>query len=92
MNKTLQKMIETAIPVNYAQFHSAVNNSDKTPENYFSSTSAVPSRNVAMWYTPHTLICKHKDKYFGVPTATCIFVNFDNTTEQFIDLPKKPLK
>lgn len=72
------KLIETGIPVSKAQFHAAVNNADQVPENYFSCHSAVKSRQVKMWWTPHTLICHQKDKYWGVPISTVIFANFIN--------------
>ncbi len=81
MNSTLEKLIKSGIPVSKAQFHEAVNNSDQTPEHFFASDSNVKSRNVTMWYTPHTLICLHKDKYFGVPNATIKFVNFAHLEE-----------
>lgn len=82
MNQTLQNLIKNGIPVSKAQFHSAVNNADQTPENYFSIDSEVPSRKVEMWYGPSGLVCHQKtaksreDRYWIVPLPTIIFANF----------------
>jgi hypothetical protein len=82
MNSTLEKLIKTAIPVSKAQFHAAVNNSDQVPEHFFAADSQVKSRQVKMWYTPHTLICLHKNKYFGVPISSVLFANFIHDSEE----------
>lgn len=76
MNPVLKHLIETGIPVSKAQFHAAVNNADNVPENYFSTESLNKSRQADMWWTPHTLVCHQKGKYFGVPISTVIFANF----------------
>lgn len=69
--QNLKKMIERGIKVWRADFHSAVNNADNVPENYFSSKSDTKSRNVEMWWIPSDgLLCLHKDRYFMVPSAT----------------------
>lgn len=76
MNKTLAKLIETGIPVTAAKFHTAVDNSEKVPESYYSAESNLKSRRIEMWYTPNGLVCMHKDAYFIVPLANVIFANF----------------
>jgi len=71
------KMIDRGIPVWRADFHSAVNNTDDVPENYFSSKSQVPSRKVDMWWIPGDgILCYHKGEYFMVPSATVKFHKF----------------
>lgn len=77
LNPNLQKLIDSGIPVWRAEFQGAVNNTDDVPENYFSSKSAVKSRNVQMWLTPHFLICYHKGEYFAVPNANVKFDKLD---------------
>lgn len=78
MNPMLKKILERGIPVWRAEFHSAVNNSDDVPENYFSSQSHVKSRNVKMWWiNGDGLVCLHKEKYFIVPSATVKFAKFE---------------
>lgn len=73
----LESVIKRGIPVWKADFHSAVNNSDETPENFFSQKSTHKSRNVEMWWVPGDgLYCKHKDQLFGVPTSTVKKVYF----------------
>jgi hypothetical protein len=75
---TIRKIIERGIPVWRAEFHSAVNNSDNVPENYFSAESSVKSRNVKMWWiNGDGLLCLHKEKYFIVPSATVRFAKFE---------------
>ncbi len=76
MNKTLENLIKNAIPVYEAHFHAAVQNADKVPETSFNMHSDKPNRRVKMWWTPHTLICNQKDKYFGVPISQVVFANF----------------
>lgn len=84
LNKTLDKLIESAIPVYEAAFHAAVQNADKVPETSFNIHSDKASRKVKMWWTPHTLICCQKStstkelKYFGVPISTVIYANFEH--------------
>lgn len=83
----LQSLIKNGIPCSKAVFHAAVNNSNGEPSNYFATKSDVASRRCKMWYTPHTLICLQNDKaglpkYFGVPTSTVIFVNFEDETSE----------
>lgn len=74
----LLKCLERGIPVMRAEFHSAVNNSDQVPENYFSNQSAVKSRQVRMWWiNGDGLLCMHKGKWFIVPHATVKFANFE---------------
>jgi hypothetical protein len=74
----LKKLLERGIPVWRAEFHSAVNNSDDVPESYFSSKSAVKSRQVDMWWiNGDGLLCYHKGTYFLVPSATVKFVKFE---------------
>ena len=78
MNPTLTKLLERGIPVRRAEFQSAVNNSDGTPENYFSIDSAMKSRHVTMWWiNGDGLLCCHKDEYFLVPSANVRFVRFE---------------
>ena len=79
LNQTiLSKMLDRGIPCRYAAFHSAVNNADDTPENFFSSKSAVKSRNVKMWWiNGDGLLCLHKEEYFMVPSATVKFTKFE---------------
>lgn len=72
----LQKAIESGAPLSKVQFHAAVNNSEGTPENYFSLTSANASRRCEMWLTTLGYVFKQNDKYFGCPTANGIFHNF----------------
>lgn len=68
------EFLKNAIPVWRAEFHSAVNNGDDVPENYFSSKSQVKSRNVQMWWVKGDgLWCLHKGQYFVVPAATVKF-------------------
>ncbi len=87
MNKTLEKLIQSGIPVQRAVFHSAVNNADNVPENYFALDSNNASRRVSMWYTQAGLICHqktvklHEDKYWIVPLPTVIFANLKNSVE-----------
>lgn len=70
----LQMTWEHGIPIWRAEFHSAVNNGDDVPENYFSSKSTVKSRNVEMrWIKGDGLWCLHKGQYFIVPAATVKF-------------------
>ncbi len=74
----LKKVLERGIPVWHAEFHSAVNNSDNVPENYFSSKSNVKSRHVQMWWiNGDGLVCFHKDEYFMVPAASVRFFKFE---------------
>lgn len=74
----LTKMLERGIPVKRADFHSAVNNSDNVPENYFSNRSNVPSRNVTMWWiNGDGLLCYHKKEYFFVPASTVKEAKFE---------------
>ena len=73
----LKKILERGIPVWKADFHSAVNNSDEVPENYFSAESNRKSRQVEMWWiNGDGLVCLHKNKYFMVPTSTVKFLKF----------------
>lgn len=72
-NEKVEKLIEGAVPVSYAKFHAAVDNSDGTPENYFSEVSNTASRNVQMWASYAYLICLHKEKYILVPISNVIF-------------------
>lgn len=86
MNPQLRKLIDTGIPVTKAQFHAAVDNADRIPENYFSNESLVPSRRADMWLTSAGLVCRQKnvlkeDRYFFVPLATIIFINFARQDE-----------
>lgn len=89
MTEFLLKLIKGAIPVREAYFHSAINNADKTPENYFSDDSNVPSRRVQMWQTSDFLVFKQRnaqkeDVYFYTPNANVRFGFFkkDLTPEQ----------
>lgn len=87
MNEILAKLIKNAIPVREAQFHSAVNNADKTPENYFSDDSNVASRRVQMWQTNEFLILKQRnaqkeDVYFYTPNANVRFGFFKKTDKE----------
>lgn len=71
-------MVERGIACWKAEFHSAVNNSDQTPETMFSSRSAAKSRQVNMWWVSgEGLLCLHAGKYFMVPSATVKFANFE---------------
>lgn len=75
----ISKMInERGIPVNKAEFHASVNNSDNTPESHFSLASQSKDRQVKMWWIVggEGLLCLHKDKYFLVPQATVKYCNF----------------
>ena len=77
-NAYLKKLLERGIPVWRAEFHSAVNNTDDVPENYFSTDSAVKSRQVKMWWiNGDGLLCFHKNEYFLVPTSTVKFIKFE---------------
>jgi hypothetical protein len=79
LHPVLKKILERGIPVWRAEFHTAINNSDNVPENYFSSTSNVPSRVVKMWWVNGDgLFCLHKGKYFIVPSASVRFAKFDD--------------
>jgi hypothetical protein len=83
MNATLEKLVQTGIPVSKAQFHAAVNNADQIPENYFSVDSMVASRRAKMWSVPGEIILCQKnvrkeDCYFAVPKSNIIFYNFTN--------------
>ncbi len=96
MNKTLEKLIETGIPVTAAHFHAAVNNANKVPQTYFSQHSDVHERRVNMWYTQYGLVCHQKtaktkeDRYFIVPLPTLIFANFGiNATTKEAEFPIK---
>jgi len=74
----LKKLIDRGIPTWRAEFHSAVNNTDDVPENYFSSESNVKSRNVKMWWiNGDGVLCLHKGKFFMVPHANVKFVKFE---------------
>lgn len=78
MDPNLKKAFERGIPVSRAVFHAAVNNSEDVPENYFSSASAIKSRNVKMWWVQgDQLLCHHKGKWFGVPASNVIFHKFE---------------
>lgn len=87
MNKTLENLIKTAIPVYEAHFHAAVQNADNVPETSFNMNSEKPNRKVQMWWTPHTLICCQKKvhtkekKYWGIPLSSVIFANFETEEE-----------
>jgi len=69
----IEAMIEQSIEIEYSKFHAAVDNTDGTPENYFSEVSSVPSRNVKMWAHRDWIICLHKGKYILVPQSNSIF-------------------
>lgn len=94
MNSTLEKLLETAIPVSKAQFHSAVNNADQVPENYFSNDSGVASRRAQMWSIPGELIVcqknlKKEDRYFAVPKSNIIFYNITTDEPLVAQTPKR---
>lgn len=72
----IQTILSRGIPVWKAEFHTAVNNTDNTPETYFSDASNVASRNVMMWWLPEGLYCLHKGEYFVVPSAQVRFAKF----------------
>ena len=77
-DKNLAKAFERGIPVKRADFHSAVNNTDNVPENYFSASSAAVSRIVRMWWVQGDgLLCWHKGEWFMVPSATVRFCKFE---------------
>jgi hypothetical protein len=70
----IAEVLADAIPIWRAEFHAAVNNSDDVPEHYFSSKSALKSRQVEMWWVKNDgLWCLHKNQYFIVPAATVKF-------------------
>lgn len=74
----LKKMKELGIPVWRAEFHFAVNNTDDSPEFYFSSQSNNKGRNVEMWWlSGDGLLCFHKDKYFMVPSSNVKYHKFE---------------
>lgn len=74
----LLKAYERGIPVWYAVFQSSVNNTDDVPESFFSSESAVKSRNVKMWWIQGDgLLCWHKGKWFMTPSANVKFHKFE---------------
>lgn len=83
----LKKMIERGIPVERAEFHSAVNNGDEVPENYFCKSSDKESRRVQMWWiNGDGLLCCHHTKtkgdiYFMVPSASVKFHRFEELTQ-----------
>lgn len=85
-NELIEKLIESAVPVTYAKFHSAVNNGDGTPENYFSEESNVKSRQVKMWASYAYLICFHKESYILVPLSNVVFAE---AKEAAIELTKR---
>lgn len=71
-------MMERGVPVWRAEFHSAINNVDDIPENYFSNKSSVVSRHVKMWWiNGDGLLCYQKERYFFVPSSTVKFVKFE---------------
>lgn len=74
----MEKLLQRGIPVWRAEFHTAVNNSDDVPENYFSNKSHVASRKIKMWWiNGDGLLCLHKEQYFIVPSATVKFAKFE---------------
>ena len=78
MNPTFKRMLASGVPVYYAEFHNAVNNSDNVPENFFSRDSQVKSRNVDMFWIPMDgILCHHKAKYFMVPSSNVKMAKFD---------------
>lgn len=82
MASKLEQLIKDGIPVNKAEFQSAVNNADNTPENTFSMKSENSSRRVEMWLHGSLLICRQKDakknvKIFGTAVANCRYINFE---------------
>lgn len=78
MHPKLEKLIETGIPVVEAHFHSAVNNADKVPENYFSKDSDNPNRRSEMYATTaDLLVCKQKGRIFFTPMSNVRFGFFE---------------
>lgn len=75
----LRKILDQrGIPVWRAEFEFPVNNTDDTPENYFSMKSAVKSRNVRMWWIiGDGLLCMDKGEYFIVPSSNVKFAKFE---------------
>jgi hypothetical protein len=65
----LQKIIDSGIPLRKCIFQSAVNNGLGTPEHQFDQSSGSKDRHVNMWLTPVGVVCEHKGKYFGTPSA-----------------------
>lgn len=82
---TLEEAFKVAIPVKEAHFHSAINNAQKVPENYFSMESNVPSRQIEMRISGELqlLIYRHKNELMWTPLANCKFGAFTkpNTEE-----------
>lgn len=72
----IDALIRAGVEVSDAKFHAAVNNADDVPESNFSSKSNNASRRAEMWWTQAGLLCKQKNKFFIVPSATVIFANF----------------
>lgn len=72
----IKNWIMGGVPVQKAEFQSAVNNTDGVPENNFSELSQNASRRVQMWWTVAGLLCKHKDKFFITPTANVKHAHF----------------
>ena len=62
-SKKLEQAIENGITVTQAQFHTAVNNSDKVPDTVFDTASTKSTRQVQMWLTSMGLVCLHKEDH-----------------------------
>lgn len=57
----LKQLFDAGVPIKRANFFSAVNNADGTPENYFSALSDAPARRVEMAIIPNgTIVCRQK--------------------------------
>lgn len=69
MNPTLKKLIETGIPIEEANFHSAVNNGQRVPGSCYSNKSQNKDRQCEMWLNGHLLICLKDGIYFGTSSA-----------------------
>lgn len=69
MNPTLKKLIETGIPLEEANFHSAVNNGQRVPGSCYSTKSQNKDRQCEMWLNGHLLICLKDGIYFGTSSA-----------------------
>ena len=78
----LFSLIAHSTPISTAVFHQAVNDSNNTPQQFFSETSDKKERKAEMWYSHAGLICKHKKLkgkdeygYIIVPHANVIFAH-----------------
>jgi hypothetical protein len=70
---SLEKLIETGIPLSEVLFQRTVQNVQKGAETVLRSKGNRPDRVATLWYTPHGVVVYQFEKYSIIPLANCAY-------------------